>query len=94
VLVLSRKPGESIVLANSIRVTVVEVSSGVVRIGIDAPREISIVRAELHREVEGENLRAVAGKESQAVPPGDLLGRLRGKGGDAPRELGKKKPKG
>lgn len=92
-LVLSRKPGESIVVANSIRVTVVDVSSGVVRIGIEAPREISIVREELYREVEGENLRAVSGAESPSVPPGDLLGRLRASGGKRVEERGKK-PKG
>lgn len=72
-LVLSRKPGESIVLGNNVRVVVVEVSAGVVRIGIEAPREISIVRAELHEEVEGENRRAAA----PHGPPPDLLGRLR-----------------
>lgn len=90
-LVLSRKPGESIVLANSIRVTVIEVSGGVVRIGIEAPREISIVREELHREVEGENLRALAGGESEGLPPGKLLGRLKAGGAD---QAGGKKPKG
>ncbi len=72
-LVLSRKPGESIVVGNSIRVMVVEIAPGVVRLGIEAPREVSIVRAEIHREVEGENLRAA---KSQAVPEA-LRGRLR-----------------
>lgn len=72
-LVLSRKLGESVVVGNNIRVVVVEVCGGVVRLGIEAPREVSIVRAEIHREVEGENLRASTTKG----PSGDLLGRLR-----------------
>lgn len=72
-LVLSRKPGESVVVGNNVRVFVVEVSAGVVKLGIEAPREVSIVRAELHREVEGENLRAA----KPHGPPEDLLGRLR-----------------
>ena len=71
-LVLTRKQGESIVVGNQIRVKVVEISPGVVRLGIEAPREVSIVRAELHREVEGENLRSVAGD----APPASLRERL------------------
>ena len=59
-LVLTRKPGESIVIANNIRVQVVEIAPGVVRLGIEAPREVSIVRAELHGEIEGANRRAIA----------------------------------
>lgn len=74
-LVLTRKPGESIVLGNNIRVIVVEIAPGVVRLGIEAPREVSIVRAELHGAVEGENLRSL-GKDTL---PKDLLGSLRGR---------------
>lgn len=74
-LVLTRKPGESIVLGNNIKVMVVEIAPGVVRLGIDAPREVSILRAELHGEVQGENLRSM-GKERL---PNDLLGSLRGR---------------
>ena len=82
-LVLSRKTGESIVVANSIRVTVVQVSGGSVRIGIDAPREVSILRAELHREIEGENLRSLAvGDAHGAALSQELLGRLRAPGNE------------
>ena len=74
-LVLTRKPGESIVIANNIRVQVVEIAPGVVRLGIDAPREVSIVRAELHGEIEGANRRALVA----AKLPQGLAARLRGK---------------
>jgi carbon storage regulator len=46
-LVLSRKPGEEIVIGNDIRVTVVEVKGGRVKIGIEAPNDVTIFRAEL-----------------------------------------------
>lgn len=47
-LVLSRKFDESICIGDSVTVTVSGVHGGRVRIGIDAPKEISILRAELN----------------------------------------------
>jgi carbon storage regulator len=46
-LVLSRKPQESIQIGSDITVTVVQVDGDKVRISIDAPRNINIVRTEL-----------------------------------------------
>jgi carbon storage regulator len=46
-LVLSRKLGESIVVADSIVVTVLEVKRGVVRLGVEAPRAVRVLRQEL-----------------------------------------------
>lgn len=46
-LVLARKYGERILIGDDIVVTAVEVRSGVVRIGIDAAKEMPIVRTEL-----------------------------------------------
>ncbi len=46
-LVLSRKPGEKICLGSDIVVTVLEIKGRQVRIGIEAPERVSIVRAEL-----------------------------------------------
>jgi carbon storage regulator len=46
-LVLSRRAGERIQIGDSIEVTIVRISSGVVRIGIEAPSELSVVREEI-----------------------------------------------
>ncbi len=46
-LVLSRKPGESIHIDSDIRVVVISVSHGRVKLGIDAPNHIRILRSEL-----------------------------------------------
>lgn len=46
-LVLSRKPGERILIGDDIEVTVVRIGPNNVRIGIEAPREMAIVREEL-----------------------------------------------
>jgi carbon storage regulator len=50
-LVLSRKPGERILIGDNITVTIVRIGPNNVRLGIDAPREMNIVREELCVEV-------------------------------------------
>lgn len=51
-LVLSRKPSEVIHIGDHVKVTVVRIGPNNVRIGIDAPRDMNVVRGEL---VEGNN---------------------------------------
>lgn len=46
-LVLSRKPGERIMIGDAVTITVVRIGPNNVRLGIDAPREMNIVREEL-----------------------------------------------
>ncbi|MBC8868524.1 MAG: carbon storage regulator [Planctomycetes bacterium] len=52
-LVLSRKRGEEIVIDGQIKVTVLKVQGGRVRIGIDAPESVRVLRKELpeHRPI-------------------------------------------
>ncbi len=50
-LVLSRKIGERILIGDKITVTVVKVGHGGVRIGIEAPPELAVVREELAEEL-------------------------------------------
>jgi len=46
-LVLSRKPGERILIGDNVAITVVRIGPNSVRLGIDAPRDMNIVREEL-----------------------------------------------
>ncbi len=49
-LVLSRKLGERILIGDQIAITVVRVSQGTVRIGVEAPEDLTIVREEIRDE--------------------------------------------
>lgn len=53
-LVLSRKVGERILIGDSIAVTVVRITGSGVRIGIEAPAEMAVVRQELMEAMEKE----------------------------------------
>ena len=46
-LVLSRKPGERILIGDDIALTVVRIGPNTVRLGIEAPRTMNIIREEL-----------------------------------------------
>lgn len=49
-LVLSRKPGEKILIGDNVVVTIVRIGPNNVRVGIEAPKDMNIVRAELTQE--------------------------------------------
>jgi len=51
-LVLTRREGEQIVIGGDVKITVVQVKGGTVRIGIEAPREIPISRVEPEKKSE------------------------------------------
>ena len=57
-LVLTRKVDESIIIGNHIRVSVLEIKGQHIKLGVDAPREISVNRAEIYENIKQENLRA------------------------------------
>ena len=59
-LVLSRRPGESIVIGNEVVVTVLDVRGDQIRVGIDAPRNVQIHREEVFRRLESENTQAAS----------------------------------
>jgi len=54
-LILSRKLDESIVIADNITVKIVSIDKGVVKLGIDAPRDVTILRQELIEAVQKSN---------------------------------------
>ena len=56
-LILTRKKDESII--GKIEIKIIEIEDGKIKIGIDAPRDIDIMRKELYQKIENENLAAV-----------------------------------
>jgi carbon storage regulator len=66
-LILTRRAGESIVIGDDIVITIVEATREAVRVGIDAPRHISVHRHEVYAEIAREN---EAARAPGAVEPG------------------------
>lgn len=57
-LVLTRKSGESLMIGETIVITIIEVRGGQVKIGVEAPREIAVYRKELLEKIRQENVKA------------------------------------
>jgi carbon storage regulator len=66
-LILTRRPGERVVIGDEILVTVMGVSGHTVRLGIEAPQGVSIFREEIWDAVREEN-RAAAEASADALP--------------------------
>jgi carbon storage regulator len=60
VLVLSRRPEQSLILGDEITITVLGVDGDRVRLGIEAPRRISVLRQEIYLQVKNANASAAA----------------------------------
>ena len=65
-LIITRKPGEKIMLGDDVTVEVIEVSGSSVRIGIAAPRSLPVYREEIWAAVKEEN--AASAASADAVP--------------------------
>jgi carbon storage regulator len=61
-LILSRKTGEKIIINGNIEITVAEVRGNDVRIGIKAPKDVTIYREEVYRKILEENVKALVEK--------------------------------
>jgi carbon storage regulator len=73
VLVFTRKKGESLVIGNEIEITILNIGSGSVKVGIVAPRHISVHRQEVYEAIRHENM---AASQSQ-IPSAEMLKKLR-----------------
>ena len=63
-LIITRKPGEKIMLGDDVTVEVIEVSGSSVRLGIAAPRSLPVYREEIWAAVKEENSAAAAAADA------------------------------
>lgn len=57
-LIITRKKGESLMIGDDIEITISKIEDGSVKIGINAPKDVTILRKELYEAVEEENKEA------------------------------------
>ncbi len=65
-LVLSRQRDQSIIIGDNIVITIVDVRGDKVKLGIEAPREISVHRQEVYEAIQRENRQAALLKPEEA----------------------------
>jgi carbon storage regulator len=75
-LILSRRPGESLTIGDNITVTVVSINGNQIRLGIDAPRDVRVLRDEIYKAIRDEN-KAAASTHDQNRRMADAFKRLR-----------------
>lgn len=66
-LILRRKAGESLLIGDEVKLTVMDVGDGGVRLAIDAPRRISVLRSELVQAADANRAAADGGSRPQAL---------------------------
>lgn len=68
-LILTRKPGESLFIGDAVKVTVMEIKGNQIRLGIDAPKELRIYREEIYLQIIEENKMASDVSAAPALGP-------------------------
>lgn len=58
-LIITRKKGQSLMIGDDIEITVSKLDDGSVKLGIQAPKNVTILRKELYEEIENENKEAM-----------------------------------
>ena len=72
-LVLSRKIDESIMIGDSVFVKVLSIQDGQVKLGIEAPKEVRILRREIYEEIHRSNVLAAKASKSAALKAAKIL---------------------
>ena len=63
-LVLTRRRGEAIVVGDDVKIVVLEVNGDQVRLGVEAPRAVTVHREEVYQEILAQNERASMSKKT------------------------------
>ena len=66
-LALTIKKGESLVINNNIEVTILEIRGDQIKLGISAPRDVSIYRKEVYLQIQEENKAALETNNAEAL---------------------------
>ena len=61
-LALSRKVGESIIVGKDVKISILEIKGEQIKIGIEAPKNVTIYREEIFKQIEEENKEALKQK--------------------------------
>jgi carbon storage regulator len=72
-LILTRKVGESIAIGDDIQVSVVEIKGTQVKLGIRAPKDVTVHREEIYLKIQEENRRAAQVSKEALVSVEDLI---------------------
>ena len=67
-LVLSRKKNESIIINDNITVTVIEIRGDKVRLGIEAPKDVTVHRREVYEAIQAQNANAAQAAQRDSDP--------------------------
>lgn len=72
-LILSRKAEESIIIGDTIVVKVLTIGDGQVKIGIEAPKELKVYRAEVYEQIQRENAEAAKVNKADVLAAAKIL---------------------
>ena len=72
-LILSRKAEEVITIGDNVKIKIVSIQPGSVKIGIDAPKELKIYRAEIYEEIQKQNAQAARARNDSVARAAELL---------------------
>ena len=62
-LILTRKSGEGLFIGDDIRITILEIRGKQIRLGIEAPTSVVVLREEIYRRIQEENLQAAGARD-------------------------------
>ena len=62
-LILTRKSGEGLFIGDDIRITILEIRGKQIRLGIEAPASVIVLREEIYRRIQEENLQAAGARD-------------------------------
>jgi len=75
-LILTRKPGESITIGDDIKITVLDIKGSQLRIGIQAPKHLMVHREEIYLAIREQNIKASEYAATQKQQIEEILSKL------------------